>query len=84
VTCTLAQLAVWHSRSIVELVLAEEVQSGRVRVEAGEYVLVVERFQPEVVAALARLEPPEPDGSGSARRVHVGARPSGELARSFA
>jgi hypothetical protein len=83
VISTFAELATRHPRSVVEVVLAEEVGRGRVRVEDGDYALVAESFQPEVVAALARLGPAEPDGSGSARRVHVGARPSGELARQF-
>jgi hypothetical protein len=83
VSCTLAELAVCHPRAVVELVLAEEVQRGRVRVEDGDYLLVVEQFPPDVLAALARLAPPELDGSGSARRVYVAARPGGELARAF-
>jgi hypothetical protein len=83
VTCALAELAVHYPRSVVELVLAEEVRLGRVHVEAGGYRLAVEEFAPDLLAALARLGPPDPDGSGSARRVHVGARPSGQLARSF-
>lgn len=82
-TCLLAELARCHPRAIVELVLAEEVELGRVRVEDGGYVLEPERFPPDLLAALARLGPADPDGSRSARWVHVGARPSGELARSF-
>jgi hypothetical protein len=83
VSCLMSELATLHPRAVVELVLAEEVERGRVRVEAGEYVLAAERFPADLVVALARLGPAEPDGSGAARRLYVGARPSGELARSF-
>jgi hypothetical protein len=81
---TLPDLAPTQPRSVVGDVLAEELRLGRVvRVGDGRYRIAEERFDPAVLAALRLLAPPDPDHTRSARRIGLGARPSGELARSF-
>lgn len=71
-------------RPVVADVLAEELRLGRVvSVGDGRYRLVPERFDPDVLAALRLVAPLDTDHSRTARRVRLGARPSGELARAF-
>ena len=79
---TVAELAARHSRFIVEGVLAEEVELGRVRLEDGRYIVNVEHFEPGILDALARLESPLDDESRA--RLKLDALPSGLLARAFA
>lgn len=66
-------------------VLAEEVEAGRVSVDgAGCYELVADRFDPDVLAALADLAPPDDDFSRVATTVRISAPATGELAKAFA
>ena len=76
----LSDLALLHPRPVVRYVIATEVACGRVREEDGRYWLVPECLPADVLAALRRLAPIEPDTV----RSRLDARPSGELARSFA
>lgn len=66
-------------------VLQDEIEAGRVRVDGnGGYELVPDRFDPDVLTALAELEPPDDDRSHDVPRLRISAPSSGELARSFA
>jgi len=65
-------------------VLGEEVRAGRVVHGDGLYVLVPERFDPDVLAALRRISPPDPDDSTAARPGRPATRSRGKLARQFA
>jgi hypothetical protein len=66
-------------------VLQDEIEAGRVRVDGdGGYELVPDRFDPDVLAALAELEPSDDDRSHHVPMLRISAPSSGELARSFA
>jgi hypothetical protein len=51
------------SRRFLVDVLDEEVRRGRVRREGNRYELVPEAFDEEVIRALAKLQPTDPDAS---------------------
>jgi hypothetical protein len=84
VSLAFPHLAATRPREDVAYVLAEEVRRGRVRHENGGYRLVEAHFPADVLAALRGFVPPDPDESRPVRRTRLGARPSGDLARSFA
>jgi hypothetical protein len=54
---TLAELAARSpgSRQALAEILSQEIDAGRVRFDGGRFVLVHERFEPDVLAALADI-----------------------------
>jgi hypothetical protein len=64
----LHDLALGHPRGVVATVLTEEIKLGRVVHGDGLYALVPGAFDPAVLDALRRFDPPDTDGSGFARR----------------
>ena len=83
-TLTLPDLAPGHPRGVVALVLGEEIRRGRVVHADGLYVLVPDAFDADVLVALRRLAPPDPDDARFARPGRPVPRVRGNLARSFA